>query len=836
MILNYLKLAIRLLLRNPFFTMINLVGLAMGFAAFFVLWQHSRSELRSERFISGHDQIYRLTHHYRGYGPYSHFSGMFGNLDGTFAKLLVRTHPDLNENVRFCPQNTFRRFFTGDHDKEVVLVREMPDGSKRSFKEDHLSYADANLFTFFSFPMLRGSAETCLSDPTSMVISQALAKKYFGNEEPIGKTLMINETITVKISGVFADLPGNSHFDFQAVMPLSRIETHFTDIDPAHEANFRLYVRLKDGIDHSILLRRISHTDSLYLLPHFIKWSMFFHRTPSFQPLTDIVFQKVRQDSFEPKSKTLLQIFSWTSLFVLLLGWINYMNLSISSHKRRLKEITARLALGARPRQFIAQFIVEAAVINALAVVLAFTIIQACKIPLERSLNFTYPQLTEIDAQSWVMLVLILATGLIMSGFYPALIAITNMSAKFRALLKLRTSDNRIAQGLTIVQFLIALTLTVWVFTVSRQMNYILLKDLGLAKENVIVVTLPYPGDRSWENEIDRFCRELSKLAQVQDFAVSSSVAGDLDPNGIGLQPSANSPFLGVATNGGIDERFLPFYKIPIIEGRNFLPDHPADKNGIIVSLNALKWLEIPLREAIGKTILVERSAWTHDMRPATIIGVCEDYKHQPLLHGFRGHWSNGAGIALTYGKNLDHENEPKKISVRIAATNVEQTVREIKKRYVESFDGQVFHWTFLDDNINRHYRDETKARNQILIFTLIAMTIAGLGVFGMITNKVIERTKEIGIRKVMGAALQNIAAILVNTTAKQTAISIILGVPLAWFLTQKYLEKFTERIELGWWHFAVPILCFVAILLATISVVIWKAARANPVDSLRYE
>lgn len=836
MITNYLKLTIRLLLRNPFFTMINLFGLSLGFAVFFILWQHARNELRGEMFLKNYDRIYRLAWTLTATSNNEYFTDNFGGNDAAVEKVISEIHPELADHVRVCPQNSIRSFFTGDHDKEIVFARQLLNGDKISFSEEHVAYADPNLFDFFGIPLVSGDANSVLKDPASLALSEKLAHKYFGTEDPLGKTIMLNETIPLRVTGVFADLPGNTHLDFDAVMSLVRVQRNISAIDLSREAFFRMYVKLDAGVNQSALLQRVKETNLTLLKPQLARWNLSWDYTPYFQPLRNMVFETVRQDSFTVKSKDLISIFEWIAIIVLLLGWINYINFSISSHRKRVKEIGARVALGARPVQFITQFVIEASVINAVAILLAITFIQLLKVPLEESLHFSYPDWTALDRQSWLVLCAVLVAGFFICGFYPAMIAITQGSNSFLSKFKLTNSENIVARSLTIAQFLIAATLIVWVFTVNEQMTYISSRNIGLRKDNVMVVNLPFPRARSWASETETFCNGLLQIPGISDYASSSSVAGDFDPNGIGLQRTLTSPFLGVATNGGIDDRFIPFYNIKVITGRNFIAGHPADEEAVIISKIALDRLGIPLNEALGKEILVERSAWTHHMVPATIIGVIEDYKHQPLLRRAKGYWGNDLGMVLTRGNTVDRENVAKKISIRLDVTEFSRTLSAIQKLYLKAFDGHVFHWSFLDENINRHYRNEMMARNQIFIFTFIAICIASLGLLGMISNKIIERTKEIGIRKVMGAGLQHIASLLINTTLKQAVIAIILGIPLAWLLTEQYLEKFSERISLAWWHFAIPASLFIIILLFTVASVVWKAARSNPVDSLRYE
>jgi putative ABC transport system permease protein len=288
-------------------------------------------------------------------------------------------------------------------------------------------------------------------------------------------------------------------------------------------------------------------------------------------------------------------------------------------------------------------------------------------------------------------------------------------------------------------------------------------------------------------------------------------------------------------SDGGVDERFIPFYGLKLLAGRNFLPDNPADKRSVIFSLQTVKNVGLNPATAIGKVVRIGKYPWRPFGTEAEIIGVIEEHRYNPLYLESGINIAN-RGTILTYGNFLYPKNKPLKLSIRINSQNIGQTIETIEKHYMRIFPERLFHWYFLEDHMNTHYQSENIARNQILLFTCIAIGIACLGLLGMISNKVVQKTKEIGIRKVLGAELHQIAQILLNTTIKQTMISTAIGIPVAFYLTQQYLEKFSERISLQWWHFTLPIGILIVILFVSIASVLWKATRTNPVDSLRYE
>ena len=686
--------------------------------------------------------------------------------------------------------------------------------------------------------MVWGSPQQVLLKPESIVLSEKLSQKYFGLNNPIGNILVLNDTLTLTVTGVYKNLPVNSHLEFEGVMSIKRIESQILSIDFTKDAWFKTYFKLPMGTDQANLLKKMDSTSQALLKIEFGRWfgeALISKSKLKLQPLTEVAFNAVQHDSFKQKSKSLLSNFQWIALLILALGWINYINLSISAHKKRTKEIAARQTLGAGPRQFITQFIIEASLINSLSILIAFTLFQLFKTPVEYLFDFEIASQGTSVVSSALWIGLMVTGGITISGLYPTFIVLNKSPHSLFASLRLHTSENQIARSLTVFQFAAAIALIVWAFTVNRQMNFILSKDLGFAKDHVVVVDLPYAQPKTFSADLKYFSEEVGKISGVSDYSLSSSVPGDRDNNGIGLQRNTASEFIGVGTNGGINERFIPFYGIKLLSGRNF-NNNPADENSVILSRRSAERLGFTPEEAIGTKILVERQAWTHEMLPREVLGVIEDYSHQPLLKGFQGYWSNDMGVALTYGNKVDEENKPYKFSIKIESENFESTLAKVNKLYQVSFHGNLFSWTFLDDNVNRHYQNEKVANNQILLFTSIAIGIACLGLLGMISNKAVEKTKEIGIRKVLGARLHQIGRILLDTTIRQIVIAIIIGIPVAYYLSQQYLQKFSERIELQWWHYALPVVILLLIMLATVASVLWKAAKSNPVEALKYE
>ncbi|MEX2233937.1 MAG: FtsX-like permease family protein [Cyclobacteriaceae bacterium] len=833
MLINYIKLAVRLLIRNPFFSVINILGLSVGFTVFFVLWQYSQRELNSDRQWKDWERIVRLTRHLK----FESYESTFGYWPAALPKIFSEAHPEISEVLRICSQNNFRSSFANDHDKEIFLSRYLQNGERIAFVEHDLAYADPNLFTFFSIPLLFGAPESVLQQSSSLVLSEKLSKKYFGDEDPIGKMIMINDAIPLTVTGVFKDLPSNSHLQFEAVLSVNRIEHNINTVDLSKEANFSAYFKLSANCDRVLLSDKINKTIAAVGEEEFKKRGLLSIKITSIiLPIEEVAFTMWQGDSFKSKSRTTLQVFRLVAIIVLALAWINYINLSLALNRKRTKEVATRRTLGAQPGQVMTQFLMEAGLINLLAMLASLTSYQLLKQPVDLFFDFSAGDINETSPSSIFWISVVVISGVTISGLYPALISMNRSSGSLSVLLNLHASKNTVGRLLTITQFIIAITLVIWMFSINSQIKYILNKDLGISKDQIVVVDLPYRQPKSFFSDLNSFSSEIGKIPGVLDYATSSSVAGDTDPNAVRLQRNEASELLVMATNGGIDERFMPLYDIKVLTGRNFLPQNKSDEKAIILSKKAVEKLGYTVEDALGRRILVQRRDWMPDMQWIEIIGIIEDYDHQPFLNGFQGYYNNDMGIALTYGSHADEENRPRKVSIEMGMPNFDKALNKVKEVYETTFHGNLFSWTFLDDNINRHYENEKNTGNQILLFTCLAIGIACLGLLGMISNIVLEKTKEIGIRKVLGAKLHEIAKILLSATIKQAIIATVIGIPVGYHLSSKYLERFSDRIILQWWHFSLPIVMLIAIMVVTIASVIWRAVRTNPVESLRYE
>ena len=534
-----------------------------------------------------------------------------------------------------------------------------------------------------------------------------------------------------------------------------------------------------------------------------------------------------------------LSVLNAIALIVLVVAWINYVNLTLSLNIKRNKELAMRKTIGARPSDFIKQFVMESTIINMLSLFIAITLIQLSKGALTIFFQFhIYTFDNNIYATGWIVL-LVLALGILVTGFYPALSTLktTPRSLFARVGLPMRMPLNA-TNTLLIIQYTCSIVLIIGVFAIQRQLDYVLTRSIGINREGIVVLDLPINQPANFQSLLKTFCNEISDLSFVADFTVSNNVVGDREENGVFIKKTSGNFGFVPDCHGGVDERFLSCYGIQLIAGRNFLPNHPSDTNAVLISRQGVKNLHYKEPgDIIGETVLVQEKDFSDVFTPAQVIGVFEDYKRTTFFSFQRSNRkADDVGIVLMYGDHMVPAQAPRKLSVRMSLTNYEQALSAINEKYRKLFPGNAFNWSFLDDNINSYYQNEKIARNQILLFSVLVIAISCLGLLGMTMQRILLRTKEIGVRKIMGARLHHIGSLLLSSTVKQMTAALIIGIPLAWYASQQYLQRFTDHIDIHWWNYLIPVLINCVIMLLTISLLLVKAASTNPVDSLRHE
>ena len=830
MVFNYIKLSLRLMARNPFFTFINVIGLAIGFTSFYALWEYSTLELKSDDYHIDADRIGRIGINW----DYTDDGGKnWGHVTLSFAttQLLPAVKEDFSEvesTLRILPQWAFDDHLVGHRDKVNVTV-ESTNGQKKLFKEEHIVYADSSLFSFFSIPLIYGRPSQVLREANYVTLSQSTAEKYFGKQDPTGELIVLNDSVSLYVAGVFQDLPHYSHLNFD--LAISNLG-HLAQWNSWFMPNTTSYVKLKHA-DMTDFENKLNRKIEVYLgnimraNPN-TKLSMYV------KPLREVPFELLVGDYFSAKSKPFLLLLSFIGISVLVMAWINYVNITVSRSARRMKEIATRRVCGARSGDMLGQFMTEALVTNLVAMGLAFTFLQLIKQPAASMFNIQIDPVSSLNATSLGIIITIILSGILLTGMYPAIIS---MAYKPRAILRINeVSSGRlfIPTVLTISQITAAIIFMTLGLLISLQLEHILNKDIGIRKDQAIVLEGPVVKPTSYVSSLESFKKELAGVRGMESISLSKFYVNRLSGAQFTTKRLGAELFFGMDDNC-VDEDFIPFHGLKIIAGRNFVKDDQP--NAIIVNRFAAEKLGFSdPEEAVGATINIRIlfGPW-HE---AHIAGVVANFRNLSYLNMTANFTDTNRGVVLLNNKQdfSDFYNNPDLISFRVNGQAFDGALDDVKKLFNQHFPGALFTWAFLDDKLNEIYAQEKIARNQVVLFTVLAIIIACLGLLGMITNRVTEKVKEIGIRKILGAQLHQIAQILLNTTVKQVIVATVIGIPVAYYLTQQYLEKFSERVGLQWWHFALPVVILVAILLGTIMTVLWQAVKTNPVEALKYE
>lgn len=818
MLLNYLKLSLRLLVRNPFFTMINVLGLSVGIGAFLVLWQHATSELKMDQHHKDYQRMARIGAHWNWNEEGQVGRITWGSIMAHQSNLLLADFPEIEAHTRFIVEDT----------KRISVQR---SNERRHYKEARCIRADPHVFDFFAIPLIYGDKNQVLKQANAVVLSQRTAIKYFGDVNPVNELLTIDDSTTVVVSGVFENLPHTTHLEFDVVFSNVGREREW---DEAVIFFASCYIKLNRNYGLEELGARIKQNEGRY-------WERVIQLAPQgwgemfVQPLEEIAFSNFSGNWFKARSRFSLITLAILAVLILAMAWINCINLTVSRTSKRLKEIATRKVSGAQTKDFLKQFLMESVITNLLAVAVALTAIQLIRDPLYFLFDIQLLEFKSIPPSDWVVTWLFIGSGIFVTSLYPALMSSAYSPRSLFSIHAKLSSRSAFPALLTTVQYAGAFALISWGFIMYAQLNFILHRDLGINKANVVILDAPIVKSPTYEADFHYFLSELSRNHSV---TYSTTVFRDDLWRPFRVRLPGQEAYKVVSSNGGIDETFIPFYGIKILAGHNFRANDR--ENAFIASRRLAERLGFESPElALGARVQVVMGFDDSNPVPVDmeIIGIIEDYRTNFIDFGETNSQSNsGQGYCLTFKNAMFSAMVPERISIRLPMENVEKQMSEVESAYNRIFPGSTANWYFLDNHINEVYSQEKISGNQIALFTSLAICISCLGLLGMISNKAEEKMKEIGIRKVLGAGVWQIGHILLQTTLRQVIAAIVLGIPIAYYMGNQYLVRYSERIELTWWHFVAPMIFLLLILFATISSMLWRAASNNPVEALKYE
>lgn len=833
---NYCIVAWRNLVRNRIFSFINVTGLAIGLAIAFLIYQYVQFELSYDRFHTKVDRLYRV--------PIA-YSGSFASLRAS-----AINHPALGPAMKadFPEVEDFTRLVRASLFIPSATVTYKEDGQPPViFNEEKVWLADKSFLTMFSFPLVAGDAATALDQPQSIVITDRVAKKYFGDEDPLGKVLNITE-LDFKVTGVMQEVPDNSHLKFDVLVSFTTLGR---DLDNSWRwPEFYNYVLLKEGTDPAALEAKMPAFLEKYLgkiwEEHKFKSSMYL------QPVADI---HLKSDlNFEQdinSSERTVYFMSLLGLFVLVIAWINYVNLSTAKSLERSKEVGLRKVSGATKIQLVTQFFFDALVVNLLAVMLATAILLVAMPYFE---DLTGKDISGVlqstgawnSPKFWGVVLGALALGIVVVGLYPALVLSSfNPSQVLKGKFLKSQKGLWLRKGLLGFQYVLSVFLIAGTITIYRQLTFMQNQDLGYNKEQVLVVRGPSITDSTLTSRISSFRNELLQLPGIERMAASGEIPGHaiLDRNTIRKMSDDEQGNL-VTTISTIDQEFIKTYEMKLAAGRNFTEtdrflfrderdngNNPITADGFLVTGGQNKIL---INEDLASRLGFEKPEDAlHQLvklrlgseYAAEVIGVVKNYHQRSLREKYDP-------IAYVFPA-FDIR---KYFSMRLGTTNISATIPQVQDLYLESFPGNAFEYFFLDDYFNKQYQSDQQFGQIFGSFTVMAIVVACLGLFGLGIFNVTQRTKEVGIRKVLGASVSAILVLFSRESVRLLLISYLICVPLIYFAVREWLNNFAFHIGMDWQIFLLPPLFLMTISVVTIALISLRAAVRSPVVSLRHE
>ena len=807
MIRNYLKIAFRNLKRQKISTSINIVGLAIGLATCILIMLYVQDELSYDRYNEKADRIFRVGLKVRLNGE-----DVGGPMLGPNAgRDLQQEFPEVLKTTRIGKGGEFVSYGTS------------------SFKEDNLLYADPTFFEVFTIPFLKGDPKQALTEPNTVVLTEETARKYFGNQDPIGKVLLFSsEKTPYRVTGVVRNVPSNSHFRFDILVSLDGYDKQH--IGWIYSINYYTYVVLPEKYDYKRLEAKIPRLVEKQIggeLQQFLKVSpkQFREKGDDFgvflQPLTKIHLYSPFGGAELSPGGNILYVYVLTAIaaFMLLIACVNFMNLSTATAVRRSREVGVRKVLGSGKGQLQQQFLIES-VLLAIAALIVGLLVAGLSLPFFNQLTGKTLTLSLLTNPS-VAAGLVTGTVLVglLAGSYPAFYL-----SSFKPVLVLKgriTAGHRsfnLRSGLVAFQFFITISMIIATITADRQLRYMQTQKVGFNREQVLVIH----NTQMLRNNETVFRDKIIQSPQV----ITGSISGQVPVGNSALDNttvmSRENPDKGVMSRFyKVDYEYIPTLGMHVAQGRNFSKSFPTDSSAVILNetaVRALGWQQNPIgKELIGH--IDDNGVKTY----YRVIGVVRDFHFESLRQKI-------GPLVMFLGGNSGN------ILVKTRTGNLPQFLASLKQQWESFSPAAPFSYSFLDDRFKRVYLSEQKIEQVLTLFSSLTIFIACLGLLGLATYTAEQRTKEIGVRKVLGASISSVVALLSKDFLKPIVIALVLATPIAWWGMNQWLKEFAYRVTIDWWIFALAGLLAVGIALLTVSFQSIKAALTNPIKSLRSE
>jgi len=787
MIFNQIKFAIRNISKDLGYSLINILGLTIGISSTLFLLIYVFDELSYDKYNQNHEQIYRVA---------SHITETDDDFVWTVAQIPFATqvkqdYPEVENAIRF--QGIGRSLF---------------QYGEKQFYDTDVNFVDSTVFDVFTFPMIAGDPETALDEPNSIVLTKSFAKKLFADEDPMGKMIK-NETRTLKVTGIIKDVPKNSHRRFSALMSWNTLESRGQSW-----GNFGVptYLKLKKGTDIAAFDKKLEEMYPKFMAKIFENVGVKVDYV--LQPLAEIHLNPIGQGESEASGNIrFVKIFFLIAVFLLVIAGINYMNLTTARSVKRSREVGIRKVAGAHQGMLIRQFLAESVVLTIfsllISLVLCYIFLPQFNLISGKSLDFTF-----FGKSSFLFAIIsiIVILGLL-SGTYPAFFL-----SRFKPINALKGKQSKgsghglLRKALVVVQFVISLGMIISTMVVYEQLSYLKKKDMGFDKEEILTIVL---NSRSMIEKLPVLRNEFLAISGVKSVGTTDSPMGEGSSKllvSVELDEGMQQRGINMA---GADYKFIPTLGIEILEGRNFSEEFKTDSLAVIVNqtlADRLGW-----KEPLGKKVDFG------DSQTAKVIGLMKDYQQTGLY--------NPVESMLLYLR----ENGPI-VYVKLDKGSDRKTIENLELAWNKTFPTNPFEYTYLKDNLFEQIQPDEKRGVLFTLFSIIVIIIASLGVFGLASYTVEQRTKEISIRKVLGAKVQTIIQLVFKDYFVLIGISILIAFPLAYYLMQNFLANYEYRTNLSIFTFIIAAILLLVITLLTVLYHTIKISRSNPVDSLRIE
>lgn len=815
MLKNYFTSAYRNLIRHKVFSILNIVGLAIGMAACLLILRYVSFELSYDGF---HDNLSELNRIYFERYRSDEYQGRGIHTSYQLGPMLVGEVPEIQQFTRWHP-----RYGGG------VVTYFKPEGGVTQFAEKGINYVDTSFLADFSFPLLQGNPKTALSAPKNIVLTESMVEKYFGQGvDPMGKILKVDGGWSrgdYQVTGVVKDVPANSHMEFDFLLPMSDVlaNRQYQNDDGWGWNNFITYVRLIPGADTTAVMEKMAAAyDKIHGEDLRSEDRQVF---PKLQPVDRIHLYSSPNGtpSKEGKADT-LSFFVLIGIFILLIAWVNYINLSTARAMIRAREVGIRKSIGALRIQLIQQFLLESLMVNLIAVLLAVGIAQLLMPVLSdllgKDLSLTYQDNTKF----WLGLVVLFLVGAFLSGLYPAFVL-----SGFKPISVLKGLNEKLSFGislrkiLVIIQFAVSSFLIASTVAVYRQVDFMKSQDLGMNMDQMLVVRGPQVLTEAERERADQtiqtFKTEVLRNPRISHIASAGAVPGGGHNWGTGMRKVGKDRADNhTGSLVWVDYDFIETYDMKVLSGRPFSKDYGMDDESVVINETAVRIFDLGDPESA----LQERLILGGDT--VRILAVMKDFA-----------WSSMREEQIPF-LLAPSEGQTRSFCARVSAEDMPGTITFIEEQFREFFPNNPFEYSFQDEFFNRQYKDDMQFGSIFGLFTSLAILVACLGLFGLTLFSASRRIREIGIRKVLGASIQDLLTLLTKDFLLLVMGGVVIGLPLAYMYIQDWLVQYAVRIDIGILFFLIPTLLVLLIALLAVGYQTLKSARSNPIVALRHE